>query len=148
MSLPQLPEISPTDRQRVFRHRGTDSSNEQLSLLGDPILTAVITDWIIQKRPTWTPGEVSVVRAALVRARSVADWTTMYELQTHIQTAANTTSMLVQRSQGAQVAVFKAYVAAVYLRGGFPAVHEWLSQVLSSTVDLSEFDRRQSTRVV
>ncbi|KAG9120887.1 hypothetical protein FRC07_003394 [Ceratobasidium sp. 392] len=140
MSLPQLPDISPTDRQRVFRHRGADPSNEQLSLLGDPILTAVITDWIIQNRPAWSPGEVSVVRAALVRARSVADWTTMYALHNHIQTGANTTSMLVQRSQGAQVAVFKAYVGAVYLQGGFLAVHEWLSQVLTLTVDLAEFD--------
>lgn len=64
----------------------------------------------------------------------------MYELQSQIQTGVNTTNMLVQRSQGAQVAVFKAYIAAVYLRGGFPAVHSWMSEVLSSTVDLTEFD--------
>jgi dsRNA-specific ribonuclease len=64
----------------------------------------------------------------------------MYELQIHIQTASNTTSMLVQRSQGAQVAVFKAYVAAVYLKEGFKAVRDWMGQVLTSTVDLAKFD--------
>ncbi|QRV75058.1 ribonuclease III [Ceratobasidium sp. AG-Ba] len=145
MSLPPLPEISPSDQQRVFRHRGADVSNEQLSLLGDPILTTVITDWIIQNRPAWSPGEVSIVRAALVRASSVADWTTMYNLQDQIQSGSTTSSnMLVQRSQGAKVAVFKAYVAAVYQRGGFLAVHSWMSKLLSFTVDLTKFDHPPS----
>ncbi|KAF8606644.1 ribonuclease III [Ceratobasidium sp. AG-I] len=147
MSLPQLPPINPTDRQRVFRHRGAESSNEQLSLLGDPILTAVITEWIIRNRPEWSPGEVSVVRAALIRASSVADWTTMYNLEQHIQTGSNSAPVLVQRSQGAQVAVFKAYVAAVYRKGGFSAVLGWMNEVLSSTVDLEKFDHPPS-RVV
>ncbi|KAJ1307534.1 hypothetical protein OPQ81_001631 [Rhizoctonia solani] len=67
MSLPELPAIHPTDQYRVFRHRGTEESNEHLSLLGDPILTAVITDWIISNRPTWSAGEVSIVRTALIK---------------------------------------------------------------------------------
>ncbi|ELU40366.1 RNase3 domain-containing protein [Rhizoctonia solani AG-1 IA] len=157
MSLPELPTINPTDQYRVFRHRGADESNEQLSLLGDPILTAVITDWIITNRPTWSPGEVSVrmrlqcmlqvVRTALIKGSSVADWTTMYSLDQHIQTSNANSSLLVRRSQGAQVAVFKAYVAAVYLKGGFSTVRNWMAGVLSSTVDLEKFDHPPSQLV-
>lgn len=140
MSLPELPAIRPSDRSRVFRHRGADGSNEQLSLLGDPLLTAVITDWIIANRPTWSCGEVSVVRAALIKGSSVADWTTMYSLERQLQSSGTNASIVVQRSQGAQVALFKAYVAAVYLNGGFAAVREWMIAVLHSTVDLEKFD--------
>ncbi|KDN50464.1 hypothetical protein RSAG8_00962, partial [Rhizoctonia solani AG-8 WAC10335] len=144
---PELPTIHPADRYRVFRHRGTEESNEQLSLLGDPILTAVITDWIISNRPTWSPGEVSVVRTALIKGSSVADWTIMYHLDQHIQTPSANANLVVRRSQGAQVAVFKAYVAAVYLKAGFSTVRDWMMGVLSSTVDLDKFDRPPSQLV-
>ena len=140
MSLPELPAIRPGDRSRVFRHRGADGSNEQLSLLGDPLLTAAITDWIISQRPSWSPGEVSIVRAALIKGSSVADWTTMYSLESQLQASGTSAKILVQRSQGAQVAVFKAYVAAVYRNGDFQAVRDWMAGVLSSTVDLGKFD--------
>lgn len=64
----------------------------------------------------------------------------MYNLEQHIQTGSNSAPVLVQKSQGARVAVFKAYVAAVYRKGGFSAVLGWMSEVLSSTVDLEKFD--------
>lgn len=64
----------------------------------------------------------------------------MYNLEQQIQAAGTSASILVRRSQGAQVAVFKAYVAAVYLKGGFTAVRDWMTGVLSSTVDLEKFD--------
>jgi dsRNA-specific ribonuclease len=88
-----------------------------------------------------------VVRTALIKGSSVADWTTMYSLDQYIQTPHANSSLVVRRSQGAQVAVFKAYVAAVYLNGGFSTVRDWMMDVLSSTVDLEKFDHPPSQLV-
>lgn len=64
----------------------------------------------------------------------------MYNLERQLQASGTSASIVVQRSQGAQVAVFKAYVAAVYLKGGFTALRDWMTAVLQSTVDLEKFD--------
>src|SRR6266852_2153460 len=62
--------------QQSFTHRSyinenpgaTLSHNERLEFLGDAVLELIVTDFLYKKYPTYTEGELTALRSALVNA--------------------------------------------------------------------------------
>jgi ribonuclease-3 len=59
--------------QRALTHRSKSSNNnERLEFLGDSILSFVISAWLYERYPELTEGELTRVRASLVKQETLA----------------------------------------------------------------------------
>src|SRR3990167_8287515 len=49
------------------------SHNERLEFLGDAVLELIVTDYLYKKYPTYTEGELTAIRSALVNAVIISE---------------------------------------------------------------------------
>ena len=58
-----------THRSYINENSGTNlSHNERLEFLGDAVLELIVTDFLYRKYPSYTEGELTALRSALVNA--------------------------------------------------------------------------------
>lgn len=63
-----------THRSYLNEHRGESMShNERLEFLGDAVLELIVTEYLYEKFPDQTEGELTLLRSALVKAETLAD---------------------------------------------------------------------------
>ncbi len=74
-SHPALLELALTHRSYIYEAAGEGkSSNERLEFLGDSILAMISADFLYRVYPNLTEGELTDVRAVLVRTETLADF--------------------------------------------------------------------------
>jgi len=72
---PSLLQLALTHRSYIYETPGEGrSSNERLEFLGDSILAFVSTDFLYRSFPDLTEGELTDVRAVLVKTETLADF--------------------------------------------------------------------------
>src|SRR5881392_3583947 len=71
---PELLSLALTHRSYIYETPGAgQSSNERLEFLGDSILAFVSADFLYRSFPDLTEGELTDVRAVLVKTETLAD---------------------------------------------------------------------------
>src|SRR6266704_5172896 len=71
----ELLNLALTHRSYIYEAPGEGrSSNERLEFLGDSILAFVSTDFLYRSFPDLTEGELTDVRAVLVKTETLADF--------------------------------------------------------------------------
>ena len=97
------------------------SSNERLEFLGDAALGLETALLIFEKGPHLSEGEMTQVRAAIVRSETLAEMARKIELGRFLKLGIGADKTDVRENDNALEDAFEALIAAVYLDGGAEA---------------------------
>lgn len=129
-------------RQALTHRSFGQPHNERLEFLGDALLNCVIAERLCQRFPELPEGDLSRLRASLVRQETLADIAREIHLGEHLQLGegelktggADRPSMLAD--------ALEAIFAAVYLDAGFAAVQALIDRLFAPW--LARLDPKQS----
>jgi ribonuclease-3 len=102
--------------------RGLES-NERLEFLGDAVLGVVVAHRLYELRPESAEGELTVLRAWLVRQSTLARWGRQLALGSLLQLGRGEARGGGRERPALLSRCFEALVGAIYLDGGLDAAH-------------------------
>ena len=128
----QLLELAFIHRSFMNEHHSIPESNERLEFLGDAVLELLTTEFLFEKFPKKSEGELTALRSALVRGESLAEVSRELDLGQYLKLSRGE-----QKSGGAKkpyllANVFEAVLGAVYLDGGLEKVRVIVRKFLFS----------------
>jgi ribonuclease-3 len=132
-----------THRSFVHEYAAPDVvSNERLEFLGDAALALVSADLLFRAAPEATEGDLSAVRAALVRASTLATLARQLALGEYLRLGRGEEATGGRRRDLLLASAFEAVLGAVFLDGGLPAAQAFLEPRLALLArDLLAFGR-------
>ena len=147
--LPPLPGIPSDDiRRQVFAHAtsltfsGTaldpPQSNERLEFLGDSYLNFCVSNIIFHEFPTFSPGELTALKAGLVSNSNLNVWSRAYGLNNSLVLGYSMAHLQISEKAEKLIAdVFEAYIGGVIVSNpqGRQEVEEWLEKLLRPTIE-------------
>ncbi len=121
----KLLKLALTHRSYIYETAGVgQSSNERLEFLGDSILALISADFLYRAFPELTEGELTDVRAVLVRTETLANFAQEINLGKYLLMGKG------EQSSGGgkrvQASAFEAILGAIYLDQGLEAVQLFL----------------------
>ena len=136
----ELLETAFTHTSYANEHRLLNiSHNERLEFLGDAALQLVIS--LYNRYPNKPEGEMSKMRSTIVREESLAGFTKACGFEQFIRLGKGE-----EKSGGRERAtilgdLWEAFLGALYLDQGLPAVEKFLNKVMIPKVEEGNFDR-------
>ncbi len=122
---PSLLQQALTHRSYIYETAGEGlSSNERLEFLGDSILAFISADYLYRAFPDLSEGELSDLRAALVRRETLATLAQEINLGNFLLMGKGEQSSGV--SQRVLASTFEAVLGAMYLDQGIEVVQQFL----------------------
>jgi ribonuclease III len=122
---PALLTLALTHRSYIYETPGEgQSSNERLEFLGDSILALISADYLYRAFPNLSEGELTDVRAVLVRTETLANFAHDINLGTFLLMGKGE-----QHSGGGKrvlASAFEALLGAIYLDQGLAEVQTFL----------------------
>ncbi|GHO84472.1 ribonuclease III [Dictyobacter formicarum] len=120
-----LLRLALTHRSYIYETPGVgQSSNERLEFLGDSILALISADFLYRTFPNLSEGELTDVRAVLVRTETLANFAREINLGNFLLMGKGE-----QHSGGGQrvqASAFEAVLGAIYLDQGLEVVRQFL----------------------
>jgi ribonuclease-3 len=117
----------PTLLQDALTHRSVGSrNNERLEFLGDAILSFVMAEILYRRAPRATEGELSRLRASLVRGSTLADIARGLDLGEHLVLGSGELKSGGYRRESILADAFEAVLGAIYLDGGFEVCRQFI----------------------
>jgi ribonuclease-3 len=107
--------------------------NERLEFLGDAILDFVAAKWLYQHFPDLDEGRLTSLRAALVRASTLAHFAERINLPDHLRLGKGEAESGGRHRANILSDAFEALMAALYLDQGFDAVSAYFEQMIETT---------------
>ena len=119
------------------------SHNERLEFLGDAALQLVISVYLYNRYPNKPEGEMSKMRSTIVREESLAGFTKACGFEQFIRLGKGE-----EKSGGRERAtilgdLWEAFLGALYLDQGLPAVEKFLNKVMIPKVEEGNQERLQ-----
>lgn len=122
---PTLLQTALTHRSYIYETAGEGlNSNERLEFLGDSVLAFISADYLYRTFPNLSEGELSDVRAILVRGETLANFAREIELGNFLLMGKGEQSS--GGSQRVLASAFEAILAAMYLDQGLETVQRFL----------------------
>lgn len=106
------------------------SHNERLEFLGDAVLELVVTDFLYKKYPSYTEGELTALRSALVNAVIIADVAQKIGMNDFLLLSRGEAKDTGKARQYILANTYEAYVGAVYLDLGYEVVNQFVKDTL------------------
>ena len=117
-------------------------SNERLEFLGDAVLALVSADLLFQQHPDAPEGDLTQLRAALVRASTLADFARRIPLGPHLRLGRGEESTGGRDRETLIASAFEAVIGALYLDAGLPATQAYLAPLLRAEATSAVRQRR------
>jgi ribonuclease-3 len=121
----QLLQLALTHRSYIYETAGAgQSSNERMEFLGDSILALISADFLYRTFPQLTEGELTDVRAVLVRTETLAKFAREINLGNFLLMGKGE-----QHTGGGQrvlASAFEAILGAIYLDQGLVAAQNFV----------------------
>lgn len=115
--------------KNALTHRSAASSNnERMEFLGDAILNFVISVELYNRFPQVHEGDLSRLRAHLVKGERLAEIARELSLGQYIQLGSGEMKSGGHQRASILADVFEAIIGAVYLDSGISAAHEMISR--------------------
>src|SRR4051812_10427503 len=114
---------------------GGVADNESLEFLGDAVLGLVVADALFRQYPTYTEGQKSKVKAAVVSTQSLARHAEQIRLGDHLILGRGEEKTGGRFKQALLADAYEALIAAIYLDGGLDAAAEFLRRELKEAID-------------
>jgi ribonuclease-3 len=136
---------------RALTHRSaTGQNNERLEFLGDAVLDFVISDAVFKLRPEATEGDLSKLRASLVKDTSLADLAAELGLGQFLILGGGERKTGGHRRQSILADALEAIFGAVFLDAGYEAARDIIERVFEkrlAALPLAEDLRDPKTRL-
>ncbi len=122
--------------EQALTHRSADGrNNERLEFLGDAVLDFVISEALFELRPDAPEGDLSRLRASLVRDTSLARIATDLGLGEHIILGSGERKSGGHRRKSILADALEAIFGAVYLDAGFDAAKAMIERVFAARLE-------------
>lgn len=129
---PSLATLALTHRSASKTH------NERLEFLGDALLDFIIGEILFAKNPEATEGELTRMRAALVKKSSLAEMAKAIGLGEHLLLSKGESGSGGRRRASVLADTLEALVAAVYLDGGLEQCSALVVRLAGEKLDRPE----------
>jgi ribonuclease-3 len=106
------------------------SHNERLEFLGDAVLELVVTDFLYKKYPSYTEGELTALRSALVNAVIISEIATNIGMNDYLLLSKGEAKDNGKARQYILANTYEAYVGALYLDQGIEVVDKFIHKYL------------------
>jgi len=118
---------------RALTHRSAhENHNERLEFLGDSILNLVISDYLFHTFPQKTEGELSRLRASIVRGETLAEIAQSMQLGRYLALGVGELKSGGHRRASILADAFEALIAAIYLDSDFHTCREIILKLCAS----------------
>jgi ribonuclease III len=114
---------------------GGVADNESLEFLGDAVLGLVVADALFHRYPTYTEGQKSKVKAAVVSTQSLARHAEEIRLGDHMILGRGEEKTGGRFKQALLADAYEALIAGIYLDGGLEAAAAFLQRELKDAID-------------
>jgi ribonuclease III len=121
-----IPELRAADAGDV----PPAENNEQLEFLGDAVLDLLASEYLVEKFPKWSEGQLSKSRARLVNAQALELAARRLHLGEHLRLGRGEEKTGGRDKPALLADAFEAVVAAIYLDAGLAAAKEMLRRTL------------------
>jgi ribonuclease-3 len=121
--------------QALTHRSATGSNNERLEFLGDAVLDFVISDAIFKRRPAANEGDLSKLRASLVKDTSLASLAAELGIGEFLVLGTGERKTGGHRRQSILADALEAIFGAVYLDSGFKAAADIVLRVYAQRLD-------------
>ncbi|MFA7095058.1 MAG: ribonuclease III [Gammaproteobacteria bacterium] len=126
----------PSLLENALTHRSAGSrNNERLEFLGDAVLNFVIAAELYERSPAATEGELSRLRASLVKQETLASLARSVDLGRHLTLGSGEMKSGGQRRDSILADGLEAVFGAVYLDGGFDACRRLIGRLYQDRLD-------------
>src|SRR3989344_4701018 len=100
------------------------SHNERLEFLGDAVLELIVTDFLYKKYPTYTEGELTALRSALVNAVIISTVAEDIGMNDYLLLSRGEAKDNGKARQYILANTYEAYVGALYMDQGIDVANE------------------------
>lgn len=108
-------------RQALTHRSATNRNNERLEFLGDAVLDFVVSEAVYRARPEASEGDLSKLRASLVKDDTLAEIALEFDLGEHLILGSGERKTGGHRRESILADALEAIFAAVFLDSGFDA---------------------------
>lgn len=120
------------------------ADNQRLEFLGDAIVDFVVADWLFRRYPDAQEGELTSLRADIVRTQGLAAFATEVGLGRVLRLGRGEAAAGGHTRPANLCDAFEALVGALYLDGGLQKVRAWVEGFLER--HLAEIDQSRASR--
>ncbi|MCZ2126417.1 MAG: ribonuclease III [Anaerolineales bacterium] len=124
-----------THRSYVNEHRGEAEDNERLEYLGDAALDLVVGEWAYRHFPEAPEGDLTKIRAHLVRNENLAKFAQTIGLGGALRLGRGEKMAGGNRRERALGSTFEALLGAIYLDAGLQKVKDFLLPFVNPVLD-------------
>lgn len=111
------------------------ASNERLEFLGDAILGAVVAEYLYRFFPDLPEGELTSLRAAVVRAKALAAWAKELRLGDLLLLGKGEETTGGREREALLAATFEALLGAVFMQRGYEGARLSLAGFIPPAID-------------
>lgn len=104
--------------------------NERLEFLGDAVLELIVTDFLYEKYPTYTEGELTALRSALVNAVIISEVASKIKMNDFLLLSKGESKDIGKARQYILANTYEAYVGAIYLDQGYEVTDKFVTKTL------------------
>lgn len=121
--------------EKALTHRSAGEGNyERLEFLGDSVLDLVIAHRLLELHPHAPEGDLSRMRARLVRADSLRDVAARLELGNHVRLGSGERKSGGKRRASILGDSLEALLGAIYLDGGYQACMQVILEIFEPSI--------------
>lgn len=106
------------------------SHNERLEFLGDAVLELIVTDFLYKKYPSYTEGELTSLRSALVNAVIISQVALDVGMNDYLLLSKGEAKDNGKARQYILANTYEAYIGALYLDQGYDATNKFVHKSL------------------
>lgn len=106
------------------------SHNERLEFLGDAVLELIVTNFLYKKYSSYTEGELTALRSALVNAIIISEVALKMGMNDYLLLSKGEAKDTGKARQYILANTYEAYVGAVYLDQGYDTANQFVSKSL------------------
>ncbi|MEK9181499.1 MAG: ribonuclease III [Patescibacteria group bacterium] len=111
------------------------SHNERLEFLGDAVLELVVTDFLYKKYSSYTEGELTALRSALVNAIIISEAALEIGMNDYLLLSRGEAKDNGKARQYILANTYEAYIGALYLDQGIEVVNKFIHKTLLPKTD-------------
>lgn len=128
--------VKPELLRQAMTHRSSGhQNNERLEFLGDSVLGFVVSNLLYHHYPDVPEGDLSRLRARLVRGESLAEIARGFEVGDALLLGQGELKSGGFRRDSILADAMEAIIGAIYLDSGFASCEQWLQAVMVPRID-------------
>jgi ribonuclease-3 len=124
-----------THRSYLNEHKSAANHNERLEFLGDAVLELVSTNFLFQKFPNKTEGDLTAYRAAMVNTVSLAETAKTLGLNDMLLLSKGEAKDTGRARDIILANAYEAVLGAVYLDQGYDGAEAFVARTLYPKID-------------